>query len=112
MCSSSNNNIGVIYYTSVLVTIELFYFIFRQGRAGPGSGQVRSIGPDPMRAGPTHQKSGPTLALLGPGRVGPRANRARPCSWTVYSWVVLGPASCAGGCWTWDESQPTSLDDS
>jgi hypothetical protein len=52
-------------------------------RVGPGSGQVRCLGPDPMRAGPTHQNSGPALALLGSGRVDPRANRARPCPWTV-----------------------------
>ena len=37
-----------------------------------------------MGAGPAHLKAGPTLALLGSGRVGPRANRARPCPWTVY----------------------------
>ena len=47
-----------------------------QPQVGPWSGQVRSLALDPMRAGPTHPKSGPTLALLGSAQVSPRANWA------------------------------------
>ena len=52
-------------------------------RVGPGRAKSGDLTPDPMGAGPAHLKAGPTLALLGSGRVGPRANRARPCPWTV-----------------------------
>ena len=38
---------------------------------------------DPMRAGPRHQHLALTLALVGSARPDPRANRARPCPWTV-----------------------------
>jgi hypothetical protein len=64
-------------------------------RVGPGRPRVRpgraksdGLALDPTRAGPDRQNSGLTLALLGSGRVGPRANRAWPCPWTVYrqSW--------------------------
>jgi len=64
------------------------YSLRGSGRVDPGSGQGRAKSDDlalgPMRAGPDHPNSGPTLALLGSGRVDPRANRARPCPWTVY----------------------------
>ena len=60
------------------------------GRVGLGQPQVRpgwaksdDLALDPMQAGPGHEKSGPTLALLGLGWVGPQANRAQPCPWTV-----------------------------
>ena len=54
----------------------------RHGWAGPGqplvgsgSGQVRHLGPRPHEGGARSQNSGLTLALLGSGRVGPRANQ-------------------------------------
>ena len=52
-------------------------------RVGPGQVKSDKLALDPMRAGPGHEKSGLTLALLGSGRVGPRANRAWPCPRTV-----------------------------
>jgi hypothetical protein len=53
-------------------------------RAGPGrprvgSGRAKSdtLALDPMRAGPDHKNSGPTLALLGSGRVGPALGQCK-----------------------------------
>ena len=43
-----------------------------------------------MRAGPRHQHLALTLALVGSGQADPRANRARPCPWTVYTQRVIG----------------------
>ena len=61
-------------------------------RVGPGRANSSDLALDPMRAGPGHEKSGPTLALLlvGSGRVGPRANRAWPCPRTVYLLLLTG----------------------
>jgi hypothetical protein len=55
------------------------------GRPRVGSGRAKSdaLALDPRGAGPDDQNSGPTLALLGSGRVDPRANLARPDPWTV-----------------------------
>ena len=39
-----------------------------------GPGQVRHLGPRPHEGRARSQNSGPTLALLGSGRVSPRAN--------------------------------------
>ena len=36
-------------------------YSLRQGRAGPGQAKSNVLALDPMRAGPEHQKSGPTL---------------------------------------------------
>ena len=53
-------------------------------RAGPGRAKSDVLALDPMRAGPRHQHLALTLALIGSGQANPRANRARPCPWTVY----------------------------
>ena len=49
----------------------------------PGRANASGLALDPMQAGPGHEKSGPTLALLGLGQVDPQANQAWPCPWTV-----------------------------
>ena len=59
------------------------------GRSGPDPGQPSGPGQPTLARGPAkqgqgHPSSGPTLALGGPVRVGPRARRARPNPWTVY----------------------------
>jgi hypothetical protein len=90
----------MIYYLSIgkYETI-LFYSPLLQlllsDRAGPGrprvgSGRAKSgaLALGPMRAGPGHQNPGPTLALLGSGRVDPGPTGARPCPWTVYFSVL------------------------
>src|SRR5437016_10499014 len=53
-------------------------------RARPGRAKSDDLALDPMRAGPDTKILALTLALLGSGRADPRANRARPCPWTVY----------------------------
>ena len=50
---------------------------------GPGWAKTSGLALDPMQAGPGHEKFGLTLALLGLGQVGPQANWAWPCLWTV-----------------------------
>ena len=59
-------------------------------RAGSGQGQAKSnvLALDPMRAGPRHQHLTLTLALIGSGWAHPRANGARHCPWTVYSYDI------------------------
>jgi hypothetical protein len=64
-------------------------------RVGPGRAKPYGLALDPMRAGPDHQNCGPTLALLGSGRVGPRANQGRPCPWTVYPHNTLSTRAYA-----------------
>ena len=49
----------------------------------PGRVKSDNLALDPMQARPGHEKSGLTLALLGLGQVGPQANWAWPCPWTV-----------------------------
>jgi len=53
-------------------------------RSSPqGLGQL-ALAHGPAKQGQGQQTSGPTPALGGPVRVGPRARRARPDPWTVY----------------------------
>ena len=60
-----------------MISMKIIIFILLSqsySQQGPArSGQVRCLGPDPVRAGPAHQKSDPTLdgSALGPMGPGP-----------------------------------------
>ena len=62
----------------------LFYYLKAvSSQTGLGRAESDVLALDPMRPGPRHQHLALTLALVGSGRADPRANRARPCPWTV-----------------------------
>ena len=61
-----------------------------QPRVDPGRAKQDVPALDPMRAGPDHQSSGLTLALLGQGQGRPRAKGHWPCPRTVYVRVARG----------------------
>ena len=85
-------SINFIYYQTSLLVLDCFYLFFiiktffffftihfllctpgyalRQGQVGPGWANASRLALDPMQAGPGHEKSGLTLALLGLGQPG------------------------------------------
>ena len=74
----------------------MFYTLshtLRQGRVGPGQANSSDLALDPMQARLGHEKSGPTLALLGSDQVSPQANRAWTCPQTVYLELNLRSSS-------------------
>ena len=71
MCSEN-----ILFYYPKAVKLVLL-----SDRAGPGSGRVRCLGPRPYEGRAKASTSG---LDPGPSRAN-RANRARPCPWTVYA---------------------------
>ena len=59
------------------------HLVMLSGRVRPGQAKTSGLALNPMQAGPGHEKSGLTLALLGSGWVSHRANQAWPCPQTV-----------------------------